>query len=590
MKVLASLLIALACVHAVDFSAVENVHDNIHGVFDSHTRNLWEAHKTIVNVNLQLHRENVIQSLSTKVLDYATQDIAACQSAILNFQTASSACNAVFVVFNNSYTDVTAGHNLMAAHCASGGCHQTLSQAIVAVQQACQPILASLHDNGVAVQNLKTAIVLTEMPCITEDNNPSHFCFEDVIGLRAVNQAPGAGTAIPADTILNQYCTRCIVKLFAAAATFAPDYARVQFELMSANCWRFPDSSGPFCILVFKALNDEDPVAARLENGTSLAHLDKLCHPCVRIFMRRIAILYADPIFMGAYFSTAVQLFRTIHIIDVLCFARAAGSYCIRELKEEIFNGTFLPIYPLPGLPCYDALVSAGTTCPACANQIFHLLTEHGCCAIVLMKLVDLASYLDNVASIAADNRDDPNFPSNKMVSAFNNKCSVQAQQITLYCTAVALTFELTIRNIIYTYYAVHAAEFHALVIADVAEFLGMIAADINVPSAGTEVQGKNSGWISSFVPSSFRTQTDASGGVTLTLNVMPPNADVGASINTYMTGALGDGSIPLNNAASDVSFVADPTVAVTATQNGSTAASLAASLMLVAVLIFFNL
>jgi len=497
------------------------------------------------------------------------------------------------VIFNNSYTDATAGHALIATHCNDVGttpsCHTTLSAAIATVGSACGPVLALLQANNLDtfIQNLKAAIVLTEMPCIRSDSDPTRFCFEDVISLRQISTDPGVGT-VPDQTVLQQYCTPCIVKLFAAASTFAPDYARIQFALMASNCWQFP-VGGEYCVLKFKALNDETAAEKNAENGTSLAHLDLLCDPCVRIFLRRIAILYADPIFKGTLLPAAHYLFVFIHTIDVLCLARTVGDYCVRELRVGLLAGDYNNI--LPGSGCAQTLVSPSTvTCPACADNITQFLTAHGCCAIALYRLATLSEAVNDPTTLAADNRDDPRFPANMLVTAFNTKCAAQSVQIAAYCTAVAVNFRITLRNIAVAYYEQSQANkdaFHALVIADIAEFLGMVAADISVAGNGNVVQGTSAPWYSSFVPSAFVPQ-DSSAGVTLSVNVNPDNDDSGAAINTYVSSSLSTNSIPFPNTASDVRYLADPTVAVTASDSSS--ATVVASFLLLAVLALLQL
>jgi hypothetical protein len=438
------------------------------------------------------------------------------------------------------------------------------------------------------IQRLKAAIVLTEMPCIRSDVDPTKFCFEDVIALRVINTDPGVGT-LPSDAVLAQYCTRCIFKLFSAAATFAPDYARIQFSLMAANCWQFP-RGGPYCVRKFNDVVQESAASQNAENGTSIAHLDKLCHPCVRIFLRRVAILYADEIFQNAFLEQSHYLFVFVHVIDAVCLAKGVGDYCVRELLPDLNAGLFNSILPIPGFPCYDSMVAVGTSCPACGTDIQAFVTAHGCCAVALYRLAGLSRFLHDPTTLATDNRDDAAFPANKMVLGYNAKCPAQVTQIVLYCTAVAINFRITLYNIavaVYLASAQNRLDFHNLVIADIAEFLGMVARDISIAGTGATVQGTSAPWYSSYVPSSFVPQ-DATQGVTLSINVNPDNAAAGADLSTYVTDSLADGSVPFPNAASDTRFVADPTVVVTAQQ--SSAATLAVSCLLLVVLALLQL
>jgi len=306
----------------------------------------------------------------------------------------------------------------------------------------------------------------------------------------------------------------------------------------------------------------------------------------VRIFLRRVAILYADPIFLGRLLPAAQELFVYIHIIDAVCLARGVGEYCVRELMPLINAGAFQDIVPVPGKPCYDSMVAAGTTCPACADEIKNLTTVHGCCAIALYRLAGLANAIQNVATLNADNRDDNTFPAVNMVNSFNAKCPVAATQILFYCTAVSIKFRITLRNIAVAVYLANSDTFHGLVIADIAEFLGMIARDIAIPSVGTAVQG-GTPWYGSFVPSSFVTQ-DASQGVTLDLQVQPDNDANGQALNDYVSTSLQAGSVPFPNTASNVMFLVDPTVQVTAAD--SSAATVAGSLLLLVVLALLQL
>jgi len=575
-------------------SQITDLHAHIEKTRDFHQANLAEAHETIMGLDLHEHHNNLLATLTAfkpSSSDFETADaVGDCVTAVTTFAGLINAgCNAVFAVFNNSYTDTVAGHTLIATHC-DGTCHSTLSSAIANIGAACAPVMPLLQQNSPAdfIQRLKAAIVLTEMPCIRSDIDPTKFCFEDVIGLRLINTDPGVGS-VPSDVVLAQYCTRCIFKLFSAAATFAPDYARIQFSLMAANCWQFP-RGGPYCVRKFNDVVQESQASKDAENGTSIAHLDKLCHPCVRIFLRRVAILYADPLFQNQFLEQSHYLFVFVHIIDAVCLAKGVGDYCVRELLPDINAGLFNSIMPIPGLPCYDSMVAAGSTCPACGTDIQAFVTSHGCCAIALYRLAGLARFLNDPGTLADDNRDDPTFPANKMVIGYNLKCPAQVTQIALYCTAVAINFRVTLYNIavaVYLESLANRAAFHALVVADIAEFLGMVAKDISVAGPGTTVQGTSAPWYSSYVPSSFVPQ-DASQGVTLSINVYPDNAAAGDDLSAYVSGSLADGSIPFPNTASDTRFVADPTVVVTAQQ--SSAATLAVSCLLLVVLALLQL
>jgi len=579
---------------------VSNLHANIQAIHDFHSSNVAEAHATVMALDLQAHFQELLASLNAAKPALTTQGqfrpqlqvVDDCIAAATSFaQVVNGGCNAVFAIFNNTFTNVQAGHNLMNTHCVGAqACHVSLSASIATLGRTCAPALPFLpgtHDTF--IQQLKALIVLTEMPCITDDADPTKFCFEDVIALRSINSDPGTGTQgqIPSDATLNQYCTRCIFKLFAAASTFAPDAARLQFALMAANCWQFP-MGGPYCIHKFAEVVNETQAEQQAENGTSIAHLDRMCHPCVRIFMRRVAIIYADPIFQGKLLAASQYLFRTIHTLDAVCLARGIGEYCVRELMPSINAGDYRAILPIPGYPCYESLVNgAGNTCPSCGVTIANLTTQHGCCAIALYRLAGLALALNNQNTLSTDNRDDPTFPSNKMVTAFNTKCTGLALAIDYYCTAVAVSFRITLFNIVVSAYLARQAVFHALLIHDIAEFLGMVAADIDIPQTGVAVQGTNTPWYSGFVPASFVTQ-DASQGVAFDINIYPDNANTGDQINSYLSQSLATGGIPFPNTASDVSFVADPTVQVTAAQ--SSASTVVASVLLLVVLALFQL
>jgi hypothetical protein len=305
-----------------------------------------------------------------------------------------------------------------------------------------------------------------------------------------------------------------------------------------------------------------------------------------------LAILYTDPIFHGAHLGEAILLFKYLHAIDAVCLARAAGVYCVREMMPLINDGSFAQLYPAPGQACYDSLVGAGSTCPACGAKIEELLTAHGCCAIVLFKLYDLNNYLTgDEGTLTSDNRDDDLIPSNRMRLAFNTKCGATATRIQRYCAAVAVKVAITIRNIRWAYYALHADAFHRLVIADIAQFLGMVEGDINIPADGLQFQGQSSAnkpWYSQFTPSSWSTLADADTGVSLTVEIMPENSAAGTDINDFVSSSLNDGAVPFTNVGSDIRFLADPTVEVTASD--SSAATAAASLFLVTLLVLFQL
>jgi len=207
------------------------------------------------------------------------------------------------------------------------------------------------------------------------------------------------------------------------------------------------------------------------------------------------------------------------------------------------------------------------------------LTTAHGCCAIALYRLAGLARALNDAGTSDRDNRDDAQFPANMMIAGFNQKCPAQATRIVRYCTAVAINFRITLYNIAVAVYAATVANrlaFHALVIADIAEFLGMVAADINIDSAASTQS--SAPWYSQYVPSAFVTQ-DSSQGVTLSINVQPDNAQAGTDIGSFISASLADGNIPFPNAASDVKFIVDPTVEVTAAE--SSASTVAASCLL---------
>jgi len=356
---------------------------------------------------------------------------------------------------------------------------------------------------------------------------------------------------------------------------------------MAANCWRFP-VNGPYCIQKFAEVVNETQASQQAENGTSVAHLDKVCHPCVRIFLRRVAILYTDTVFQGKLIAAAQNLFRMVHTLDALCLARAVGAYCVRELLPSINAGLYRDILPVPGVPCYDAMIDPNNnTCPACGALIADLITQKSCCAIALYRFADLALSLNNPNTLAVDNRDDPAFPSNKMVSAFNRKCTGLAVAIDLYCTAVAIKFRITLFNIVASAYLADQLTFHALLIKDISQFLGMIEADIHIPQTGVAVQGTKAPWYSGFVPSSFVAQ-DSSQGVAFSIDVYPDNSDTGNQVNSYLSDSLASGSIPFPNSASDVRFIANPTVQVTASQ--SSASSVVASFLLLLVLALFQL
>jgi hypothetical protein len=258
----------------------------------------------------------------------------------------------------------------------------------------------------------------------------------------------------------------------------------------------------------------------------------------------------------------------------------------VRELRTGIIAGDYNSI--LPGSGCAQSLVTS-PTCPACAANITKFLTDHGCCAIALYRLASLHDALTNHNTLSTDNRDDPSFPSNILVANFNQKCGTQAATIAFYCTAVAINFRITLRNIAVAIYQQNQANkdaFHALVISDIAEFLGMVAKDISVAGNGNVIQGTNAPWYSSFVPSSFA-PLDSSSGVTLSIDVYPDNADTGASINSYVTSSLSANAVPFPNTASDVRFLADPTVMVTA---DSSSATVVASFFLLAMLALLQL
>jgi len=465
---------------------------------------------------------------------------------------------------------------------------------LVNIAQKCSPYLDVL--GAVFVERLKEALLITEMPCIRSDDN-SHYCMDDIVRLRQASQDPGVNSQ-PTSGALDLYCTACIVKLFSAAATFAPDYARVQFQLMASFCWKFPDN-GNYCVLAYVALAQESPTEAQSENGLSQAHLNLLCDPCVRIFLRRLAILYADPVLITQHYTDAVNLFKIVHAIDVLCLARAVGNFCIRELRTDLTDGAFAQILPVPGLPCYDSLVNQGSSsCPACAVNITRLLTEHGCCAIALFKIVDFLLFVNgNYSTGLSDNRDDPTFPANAMRTAFNTKCSSAANGIQQYCTDVALHFVIQVRNIRFAYYSAHAAAFHDLVIADVSQFLGMVANDVSIAQDGTQIQGVGTQpWYSSFVPESWVSYADPTGGVSLNVQVNPDNNDAATAIHSFLTSSLASGSVPFPNTASKIAFLADPTIPLSALGqapaggSGSSASTTAASLFLVIALIVLSL
>jgi len=283
----------------------------------------------------------------------------------------------------------------------------------------------------------------------------------------------------------------------------------------------------------------------------------------------------------------------------VFCLARAVGDYCVRALRPSIDAGSWNAIAPVPGVPCYDSMVDTNSaTCPACASTVQTLLTDHGCCAIALFKLVDYAKYVSGAYNTAdQENRDDPSFPSNKFRDAFNTKCGDTANQIRQYCTNVTVAVAITLRNIRFTYYATHAIAFHDLVINDVAQFLGMVQTDITIAQTGTQVQGTGAKpWYSSVVPSAWVAE-DSTAGVSLTVTIQPDNSNSGASVNSFLANSLSAGSVPFPNAASDIAFVADPSVAVSADGGtipggggSSSAASHAASLLVVTILMALRL
>jgi hypothetical protein len=296
-----------------------------------------------------------------------------------------------------------------------------------------------------------------------------------------------------------------------------------------------------------------------------------------------LQILYADPVFAGVLLAASAQLYYYVHVIDAICLARAVGDYCIREVLPDLSAGVYDSILPIPGHACYDALNAEGNTCPPCANTIRNLTTAHGCCAIVLYRFAGLARATTDPTTLTTDNRDDPTFPANIMIANFESKCSTTATQITKYCTAVAVNFRLTLHNIAVAAYAADVTAFHALVVSDIAEFLGMVESDISVASS---MAVQSSPWYSSFVPSSFISQDDE--GVELSINVMPDNDDAGSDINTYVTTSLATGSIPFPNTASNVQYLNDPTVEVTSSQ--SSASTLAASCLLIVGLMLIQL
>jgi hypothetical protein len=347
---------------------------------------------------------------------------------------------------------------------------------------------------------------------------------------------------------------------------------------------------GPYCIHKFGDVIAESPASREAENGTSVAHLAKVCHPCVRIFLRRVAILYADPVFQNRLIAAAISLFRIVHALDAVCLARGVGEFCVRELMPSLLAGDYAAIMPIPGYDCYEALVNgAGNSCPmpGCGQVIANLTTQKGCCAIALYRLAGLAMAQSDSMTQTSDNRDDSNFPANKMIAAFNRKCTGLALGIAAYCTTVFITFRLTLFNIVASVYLAQKAIFHALLVKDIAQFLGMVLDDIKIPQDGVAVQGTNTAWYSSFVPSSFVTQ-DATQGVSFSINIYPDNAAAGDSMNTFLSQSFAAGNVPFPNTASAVQFVADPTVEVTAAE--SSASSVVASFLLLAILAFFQL
>jgi len=298
-----------------------------------------------------------------------------------------------------------------------------------------------------------------------------------------------------------------------------------------------------------------------------------------------VAILYSDPIFQGQFLGASRGLFYYIHVIDAICLAKGVGQYCVRQIMPDLTAGLYNNILPIPGHACYDSLVAQGNTCPACGDEIKNLTTSHGCCAIALYRLAGLAKAINDAGTSDRDNRDDATFPANRMIKGFNDKCPAQATQIVRYCTAVAINFRITLRNIAVAVYLAAPLVFHALVIADIAEFLGMVANDINIDS-GMAVQG-SSPWYSDYVPASFVSQ-DASQGVTLSINVMPDNTAAGSDIDSFVSSSLASGDIPFPNAASDIKYIVDPTVEVTASE--SAASTVAVSCMLLVVLALLQL
>jgi hypothetical protein len=224
----------------------------------------------------------------------------------------------------------------------------------------------------------------------------------------------------------------------------------------------------------------------------------------------------------------------------------------------------------------------ANGACPACGTEIAAFLTQHGCCAITLMRIADAASYLNPSSSV--ENRDDASFPSNIMAAAFNSKCATLTQFISNYCTAVKLAFLVTLRNIDYAYYALNAAAFHLLLIKDIAQYLGMVQDDVSIVTNGNAVQGIGG---SSFATMSTYVTQDATAGVAINVDLRPANNDVAATSSADLSAALSSGTLPLNNAASNVAYLINPTTLVTAQ---SSASSVAASFLLLVVLAFFAL
>jgi len=346
--------------------------------------------------------------------------------------------------------------------------------------------------------------------------------------------------------------------------------------ILAANCWTF---NGERCALVWQSLVSLPQSVQQAQNGTSAAFLSALCDPCVRIFLRRAAILYGDPVLQGQYTALALLLWKNLHTIDVLCFARTATDFCLAELRSELISGRWDALRP--GGVCFDAFVNpASSSCPtgACLNLVTALVTEHDCCSVIVFKVLDLASYVEGNRD-----RDNATAPSNIFINAINTKCPSQVAAITNYCTKAIQTVTITIHNIAYDYYAQNYAAFHQLVAADISQFLGRVEEDVQVQdTVGTPVQQGGSAW-------SFRTlgasQAPAT-AVALTVSIYPANDADGGAIYSSLTQGLQSNAVPFTNSASDFNYLADPTQAVST----NTASAVGASLVLVAVLALFNL